>query len=84
MHFKYERGLDTLSDEEILYLEYRDIHLPPDPFWWWHPSLILARRGPIDITLYVPGGVLWMQDARLRGVGGGGESRNLNFHLVLS
>ena len=46
MRFKYERGIDTLSDKEIRRLESRDISLPPDPFWWVHPSLVLAQRGP--------------------------------------
>ena len=46
MRFKYDRGIDTLSDKEIRYLESRDISLPADPFWWVHPSRILAQRGP--------------------------------------
>ncbi|GEM_PF-1828985 len=45
MRFKYERGLDTFAPGDIRYIG-RPTYLPPDPFWWVHPSLVLAQRGP--------------------------------------
>lgn len=50
LRFKYERDIKNLTDEEIHRLESRDLYLPPNPFWWAHPSLILAQRGPIDTS----------------------------------
>lgn len=49
LRFKYERNIANLSDQEICNIELWNIYLPPDPFWWVHPSLILAQRGPDPI-----------------------------------
>jgi len=49
MRFKYEWGLETFTSEIIRYMGGPE-YLPPDPFWWAHSSLVLAQRGPIDIS----------------------------------
>ncbi|QSZ66269.1 hypothetical protein RJ40_01520 [Methanofollis aquaemaris] len=50
LRFKYQLGIGNLAEEEIRRLDSWYFYLPPDPFWWAHPSLILAQRIPPDIS----------------------------------